>query len=118
MKLAATTNETEQNLCTICLYTIFLLVSASSVIPTMPPEFGYVAVPKVMFDFVMYLTTNSGQSKGTYCKDEVFLTDLIKNYLPFLSALNFFYNLHEILDEAPKMIIKIRPSLGFSMYTV
>jgi hypothetical protein len=105
-------------LCTICLYTNFLLLSASSVIPTMPPEFGYVAVPKVMFDFVMYLTTNSGHCKGTYCKDEIFFIDVINNYLSFLSALNFFYKLHEVLDEVSKMIIKIRLSLGFSMYTV
>jgi hypothetical protein len=91
-------------------------VSASSVIPRMPPEFGYVAVPKVMFDFVMYLTTNSGHCKGTYCKDEIFFIDLINK--SFLSALNFFYKLHEVLDEVSKMVIKVRLSLGFSMYTV
>jgi hypothetical protein len=91
-------------------------LSASSVIPTMPP--GYAVVPKVMFDFVMYLTTNSGHCKGTYCKDEIFFIDLINNYLSFLSALNFFYKLHEVLDEVSKMVIKIRLSLGFLMYTV
>ncbi len=91
-------------------------MSASSVIPRMPPEFGYVAVPKVMFDFVMYLTTNSGHCKGTYCKDEIFFIDLINK--SFLSALNFFYKLHEVLDEVSKMVIKVRLSLGFSMYTV